>query len=171
MAIHITANGKICADESTGNIKIHSGDCCEDCSVCLGGSDNSPTAFKVTLGGNANLGTPVCSSCTSFDGNHTVPYFRACNYRKSLTDHCSTGVTPFVGVFLSKPALNYLIDVTVEYGEPGFPTGILTYRHDFGTSAPDCTAINLSLTYAGNMSVNFMNVCDPSNITMGVLAL
>jgi len=172
--LHTAADGKLCRD---GN-KLYRHDdekCCKGCYVC-NPYNSAPPAFKVTLAGNANRpgDPPPCADCVSFNGSYIVPFQSDCVYSATMPDHCDTGGIPKIIVQLTDdgayPVNDYLLWVTVYYGEPFFPINVLRYQTSFGSSKPNCSEINLNLTYA-NKVIDEMNICDPESITMDVISL
>lgn len=145
--------------------------CCAkdfDCEEC---SDKVPRAFLLTLAGNANLATPDCTACESFDGSYLVPATHVdCIWQTHLPDYCEEVATPLATISITKIGSKYWLHCTIDYGELGGPTGHLTYAHDFGTSALDCATIDQDMDYSDQTEA-FMNICEPTGITMNVLAV
>jgi hypothetical protein len=181
MAIHIGGSGLPCVDASTGNIKLHSGDCCEDCSACTGsGTDNAPLAYKATFALIDHLQpTPVCSqaNCRLYNISYVVSVSAhvACNWVNAtdVPDRCSVANPEdgTVEIIISHDGTDGEVAVDYSWGHTAVPTDIeIKYVKPYsGAKVPCLTFSSLDIPYSSNVGVG--SFCDVTSSTCKLTAL
>jgi hypothetical protein len=153
MAIHIKANGKLCADALTGNIKIHSDNCCaHDCpDFC---TDGWPTSWTVVIDGYTDRDCGGGENCRDLDGTYVVNDSYSTDSSECRTAETIDLVCNYnnVFVYINKPGSDYILNVDMG----GAPT-LEIWRNNLGTTKPDCRTFDgvvcTLVTYTGSCSL------------------